>query len=248
MTKTAIVSDIHGNLEALTAVVQDLHQREVQRIICLGDVIGYGPNPKECLDICEQFDLCLLGNHDNGALFVPEGFSANAQRAIEWTRQELMSADDPRRDARFAFLNRMPRVHLEEKLMFVHGSPRCPLTEYVFPEDAGNSQRITRLLSFVQHVCFQGHTHIPGVFTHDSRFLSPANLPDGFGLSEQKMMVNVGSVGQPRDEDNRACYVTMDDDWVEFHRVAYDFEKTIEKIYQIPALDKFLGDRLRDGR
>lgn len=248
MTKTAVVSDIHGNLEALNAVLDDIGTKSVDRIFCLGDVIGYGPNPKECLDLCEEFELCLLGNHDNGALFPPEGFSANAERAIEWTRQELLQADDDRRDLRFAFLNRMPRVHMEGTLMFVHGSPRCPLTEYVFPEDVNNSNRIVRLLSFVQHVCFQGHTHIPGVFTEDSRFLSPTDLPEGFGLSDAKLMVNVGSVGQPRDGDNRACYLTLEDNWLEFHRVAYDFEATIAKIYQVPALDNFLGDRLRDGK
>ncbi len=133
-------------------------------------------------------------------------------------------------------------------MMFVHGSPRLPLTEYIFPDDANNSQRIDRLLSFVQHVCFQGHTHIPGVFTHDSRFLTPNHLPEGFGIPDEKIMVNVGSVGQPRDGDPRACYVILEDDWLEFCRVEYDFETTAAKIFEIPALDNFLGERLRDGK
>lgn len=248
MTKTAILSDIHGNLEALLAVIDSIQKQQVDRVICLGDVIGYGPNPKECLDLCQQFDLCLLGNHDNGALFPPEGFSANAERAIEWTRLQLVIAEDDARDQRFAFLNQMPRVHLDKDRMFVHGSPRLPLTEYVFPEDANNSQRIERLLSFVQHVCFQGHTHIPGVFTHDSRFLTPRNLPEGFGIPQEKIMVNVGSVGQPRDGDPRACYVILEDDWLEFFRVEYDFETTAAKIFEIPSLDNFLGERLREGK
>lgn len=248
MTKTAILSDIHGNLEALTAVLDDIEQRKVDRIFCLGDVIGYGPNPKECLDLSQHFDLCLLGNHDNGALFPPEGFSANAERAIEWTRMQLLIAEDEQRDRRFEFLNRMPRVHLEGDQMFVHGSPRLPLSEYVFPEDANNCQRIDRLLSFVQHICFQGHTHIPGVFTSDARFLTPAHFPDGLGIPDKKLMVNVGSVGQPRDNDPRACYVILNDEWLEFCRVPYDFEVTIAKITQIPSLDNFLGERLREGK
>lgn len=248
MTKTAILSDIHGNLEALLAVLKSIEQQKVDRIYCLGDVIGYGPNPKECLDLCQQFDLCLLGNHDNGALFPPEGFSANAERAIEWTRVQLTIAEDARRDERFEFLNRMPRTHIEKDRMFVHGSPRLPLSEYVFPEDVNNGQRIDRLLSFVQHVCFQGHTHIPGVFTSDARFLAPRDLPEGFGIPDEKIMVNVGSVGQPRDGDPRACFVLLEDDWLEFCRVEYDFETTFCKIREIPSLDNFLGERLREGR
>jgi len=133
--------------------------------------------------------------------------------------------------------------------MFVHGSPRCPLSEYVFPEDVNNLNRVTRLFSFVQQYCFQGHTHIPGVFTEDGRFLSPSDLPDGVRLpADEKLMVNVGSVGQPRDSDPRACYVTVEDDWLRFHRVTYDPTATIEKIYSIHALDNFLGDRLKEGR
>lgn len=249
MTKTAIVSDIHGNLEALQAVLADIDQQEVDRIVCLGDVIGYGPNPKECLDHSEAFDFCLLGNHDNGALFEPEGFSAGAHRAIQWTRQELSDDQTEDRERRFDFLKQLPRVVMEDRMMFVHGSPRCPLSEYIFPEDVNNLNRVSRLFSFVQQYCFQGHTHIPGIFTEDGRFLAPSDLPDGVRLpADEKLMVNVGSVGQPRDNDPRACYVTIQDDWLRFHRVSYDPTETIEKIYGIHALDNFLGDRLKEGR
>ena len=95
---------------------------------------------------------------------------------------------------------------------------------------------------------FQGHTHVPGVFTENFHFFSPEEIDNEYRLGEEKVMINVGSVGQPRDGDPRACYVILEDDVVRFRRVEYPFEQTIAKIYDIPDLDNFLGDRLRDGR
>src|SRR5690606_35709898 len=129
-----------------------------------------------------------------------------------------------------------------------HGSPRNPLNEYVFPEDIYNTKKLKKLFSLVDHVSFQGHTHVPGVFTEDLRFYHPGDIGERFTLGERKAMVNVGSVGQPRDSDPRSCYVILTDESVEFRRVVYPFEKTAEKIYAIPELDNFLGDRLKDGR
>jgi len=122
------------------------------------------------------------------------------------------------------------------------------LSEYVFPEDVYNQRKITSILSVVEHYCFQGHTHVPGVFTEDLNFYAPDEIESHYRLSESKVMVNVGSVGQPRDGDNRACYVVLQDDVVYFRRVEYPFEETSNKIYKIPELDNFLGDRLKDGR
>ncbi|MEZ6126509.1 MAG: metallophosphoesterase family protein [Planctomycetaceae bacterium] len=95
---------------------------------------------------------------------------------------------------------------------------------------------------------FQGHTHIPGVFTESLEFLDPVDLDFRYELGEQKVMINVGSVGQPRNNDPRSSYVTVDGSSVQFHRVNYDIDKTAQKIYDIPELDNFLGDRLREGR
>jgi predicted phosphodiesterase len=247
--KRAIVSDIHGNLEALEAVLADIHDQGVDEIYCLGDVIGYGPNPRECIDIARTFTFCLLGNHDQGALFDPEGFSSGAEKAIFWTRQQLeCSGEDEQNLARWDFLCDLPRTKIESPFLFVHGSPRNPLNEYVFPEDIFNSRKIDKLFSLVERYCFQGHTHVPGVFTQDARFLAPPDLDHRFELSDEKVMINVGSVGQPRDNDPRSCYVLLRDRTVEFRRVEYPIERTIEKIYAIPELDRFLGDRLRQGR
>ncbi len=245
--KIAIISDVHGNLEALTSVLADIAAQEVSKIFCLGDVIGYGPNPRECIDRCREFDVCLLGNHDNGALFDPDGFSRGAEQAIFWTRRQLEDKQQDGCQDRWDFLARLPRTYRDGPKMFVHGSARNPLEEYVFPEDIYNQRKIERIFGFIQQYCFQGHTHVPGVFTENCRFYSPSELSNHYSLNDQKLMINVGSVGQPRDNDPRSCYVIMEENEIEFRRVEYSFETTRDKIFNIPELDNFLGERLSIG-
>lgn len=248
--KRALISDIHGNLEALEAVLADIAAQGVQETYCLGDIIGYGPNPRECIDLVMKFPVCILGNHDQGALFDPEGFNAAAERSIFWTREQLESLKgDPEANAeRWDFLGELPRSRREGKFLFVHGSPRNPLSEYVFPEDIYNQRKMDSLFGLVEGYSFQGHTHVPGVFTEDRNFYSPEDMGYRYRLSGTKAMVNVGSVGQPRDGDPRSCYVILTDEEIEFRRVEYPIEKTVAKIYAIHELDNFLGDRLRDGK
>lgn len=247
--KRALISDIHSNLEALNAVLADIRAQGIKEVFCLGDIVGYGPNPRECIDLVMDCRVCLLGNHDQGALFDPEGFNTGAERAIFWTREQLeqggASSDGHRR---WDFLGELPRTYQDGPLLFVHGSARNPLNEYIFPEDIYNRRKMEKIFALIPRQSFQGHTHVPGVFTEDLRFFSPEEIDYQVRLTEQKAMVNVGSVGQPRDGDPRACYVVLEDDLVRFRRVEYPFEETIRKIYDIPELDNFLGDRLRDGR
>ena len=252
MTRTAIVSDIHGNLIALESVLQDIESQHVDRIVCLGDVVGYGPKPCDCLDRAIDFDVCVLGNHDSSALFDPEGFNAAAEQAIFWTRGQLESDEDGPEASRkrMEFLCGLPRTVREGELLFVHGSPRGPTNEYVFPEDTQNVKKMEKLFSLVPRLCFQGHTHVPGIFTSDLRFVRPSETGTGYGVGgpQQRMMINVGSVGQPRDGDPRSCYVIYDGECIEFRRVEYDVEQTVQAIEAEPELDNFLGYRLRDGR
>jgi predicted phosphodiesterase len=256
--KRAIISDIHGNLDALGAVMSDIRQQGADEVYCLGDIVGYGPNPCECIQVAVQLDTCILGNHDLGALFDPEGFSSNAEQAIFWTRRQLEAPlnpedpDDPvsraRQVAQWNFLCELPRTVREDPYLFVHGSARNPLHEYVFPEDVFNKQKLDRIFSFIPQYCFQGHTHVPGIFTAAGTFLRPDELESGYRLGAQKIMVNVGSVGQPRDGDPRACYVLLDEDTIRFRRIEYPVEKVVAKIHAIDDLDNFLGDRLLEGR
>jgi diadenosine tetraphosphatase ApaH/serine/threonine PP2A family protein phosphatase len=250
----AILSDIHGNLEALRAVLADAGQHHVEAVYCLGDVVGYGPNPSECLDLAADFRVTILGNHDQGAMFDPVGFSGPAERAIFWTRGELESSPDTRatRERRWEFLAERPRSHRENGCLFVHGSARNPLNEYVFPEDIYHQRKMMRIFSLVERYCFQGHTHVPGVFVEQAEdafeFHAPEDIDFRYRFGRRKALCNVGSVGQPRDGDWRACYVLLEDDTIRFRRVEYDVETTVRKIHAVPELDRFLGDRLREGR
>jgi predicted phosphodiesterase len=247
----AIISDIHSNLEALQAVLKDIDQQGIKDIYCLGDVIGYGPNPRECIDlVMENCQMVLLGNHDQGALFDPDGFNRSAEMAIFWTRSQLELPSDPRpiRERRWEFLAERPRSHREEMHLFVHGSARNPLNEYVFPEDIYNQRKMERIFALVDRYCFQGHTHVPGIFTENLQFHTPEDTNFCYKLDGRKTLCNVGSVGQPRDLDPRACYILLEEDTIHFRRVEYDIAITKKKIYSIPELENFLGDRLDEGR
>ena len=245
----ALISDIHSNLEALQAVLQDIGKHHVQEIYCLGDIVGYGPNPRECVDLVMKCKVVLLGNHDQGAMFDPEGFNPSAERAIFWTRSQLEAAGENRsqRERRWEFLAELPRTYRENSYLFVHGSARNPLNEYVFPEDIYNQRKMERIFALVERYCFQGHTHLPGIFTENFQFHSPEEVDYLYHLDGRKTLCNVGSVGQPRDGDWRACYVLFENDTIRYRRVEYDIDTTVKKIYAIPDLENFLGDRLRDG-
>lgn len=251
----AIISDIHSNYEALVAVLEDIDKHKVTEIYCLGDVVGYGPNPRECVDLVRRCKIVLLGNHDQGAMFDPEGFNPPAERAIFWTRSQLETSSEARnvREARWEYLAERPRTFRENGMLFVHGSARNPLNEYVFPEDIYNHRKMERIFSLVERYCFQGHTHVPGVFIEQLpddvyQFHSPEEIEFVHKLDTRKTLCNVGSVGQPRDGDWRACYVLLEDETIRYQRVEYDVDATIRKIYAIPELENFLGDRLREGR
>ena len=254
--KRAIISDIHGNYEALSAVVATIEELKVDEIICLGDIIGYGPDPIKCLDtVIEKCQLTILGNHDQAAIFDPEGFNPVAMKAIFWTREQLEKDDGDvvQADRRWDFLGELPRRHDLGEFLFVHGSTRAPTNEYVFPETVYEKELLSMLMSRFEKVCFQGHTHIPGVFTEAGAFISPDEHDHFFKLDDSKCMINVGSVGQPRDGSPQSCFVVLDDDddgetTVRFHRVEYDCEATRQKIYAIPELENMLGDRLLTGR
>jgi predicted phosphodiesterase len=248
--KKAIISDIHGNLEALEAVLADIKGLGITEIFCLGDVVGYGPNPRECIDLVMECKLVLLGNHDQGAMFDPDGFNQSAERAIFWTRAQLESVNEPRpqREKRWEFLAERPRSHRENGYLFVHGSARNPLNEYVFPEDIYNQRKMERIFALVEKYCFQGHTHVPGIFTENMQFFSPEDIDHTYKLDGRKTLCNVGSVGQPRDGNRKACYILLEADTITYRRVDYDWTKTRDKIYAIPDLDNFLGDRLGEGK
>ena len=254
----AIISDIHANLEALMAVLGDIAAQEISDIICLGDIVGYGPDPCECAEVVRaRSRVALCGNHDAAVAGVAFGFNRYAREAIDWTRRQLkpgLFALPSTRD-RWEFLTNLPHRHEESGVLYVHGSPRDPVMEYIEEGDTvdlgfGPSDKIVKIFEVLPGPCFVGHTHRPGIITADYQWINPDDLPGECFRAEagRKAIINVGSVGQPRDEDRRACYVVFDGEKVCYRRVEYDYNRTREKMLRIPELDSRLGDRLEEGR
>lgn len=249
----AFVSDIHSNTEALEAVLAEVARLGAQRVLCLGDVIGYGPEPRETLlrviDVCE---LSLLGNHEHACMHQAPDFNPKARQAIDWTREQLNRRDRPRAEnfALWQYLDGMQKEYREGEMLLVHGSPRDPIKEYVVPRDAEDTAKMSGCFGLFgeARVCFVGHSHVPGVYPEAGGFVSPAEVPDGWDIRTDRAIVNIGSVGQPRDGDTRASFVTLADGIVRFHRVAYDHEATAAKIRAVPELPDYLADRLAQGR
>lgn len=233
MTSTiAIISDIHANLEALTAVLSDIATCSVETIYCLGDVVGYGPNPRECVDIAMTFGVCLMGNHDKLAL-EGEPDRQEARRLVQWTRRQLGIATGGTNDAdrRRDFLRWMPLTYQEQGTFYVHGSPRDPLNEYVFPEYIFDHRKTKSIFDLLDGYCFIGHTHLPGIITPECEFFAPDQIGGKWQVRPGiKLLCNVGSVGQPRDDGNRACYCLFDGNRIQFRRVEYDVATTSRKL------------------
>ena len=206
----AIISDIHANLEALTAVLADIDARKIEKIICLGDVVGYGPNPLECMDlVIERCEWSLMGNHDFAIFFEPANFNPAAENASFWTRSQFDSdADVRRRNQRWRFLGSMPTRMANDAFVCFHGSPRKPINEYVFAADIYSAPaKMAAIFDRIPRLCFVGHTHVPGVFVPDPDFYSPEELDNKYKITDERAMINVGSVGQPRDRNPNASYV-----------------------------------------
>ncbi len=248
----AILSDIHGNQEALKAVLAHVKKRGIKNIYCLGDVIGYGPNPRECLDMARSFKGCIRGNHEEAVLYSAEDFNLQARKALDWTRDQLNSDRFSREENRMCwdYIAGLPDIIRTDEFQLVHGSPRDRVHEYVISDDVYDREKMAALFELVDRpVCFIGHSHLPGVFLENPRFLSPDELGNGFSLTEgNRAIVNVGSVGQPRDGDPRASYVTVEDQVINFHRVEYDIDQTFGKIVGTGILPLFLASRLKEGK
>ncbi|MDP7034126.1 MAG: metallophosphoesterase family protein [Planctomycetota bacterium] len=255
------MSDVHANIEAFERLVIDLDERGIEKILCLGDVIGYGPNPVECLDLAlsliasGRLQVILLGNHEEAVLSGPFGFNPIAKEAVDWTRAQLKPRWNSltRTKSRWEALRNFPLTYCEDGVLFVHGSPRDPTMEYILRSDTEDlfgevPEKISKIFGLFESLCFVGHTHDPGVITEESQFLRPSDFGMVFEVAPgARYVVNVGSVGQPRDRDNRSCYATYDGVRLEYHRLEYDYGKTVEKIRRIPELDNRNAERLELG-
>ena len=250
MKRTAIVSDIHSNIEALEAVLDDIHEHECEEIVCLGDLLGYGPSPRQVLKIAmDLFEFTLMGNHEEGILYQPVGFNWKAEASAWWTKDQLKSPHYPAHENRkyWGYLEQMPRFATHGDVLYVHASPIDPTREYVMPEACYNPEFMTAIFKKIKRVAFGGHTHLPGIFFENRPFLQQNRIEGPYPVVKGKFFVNVGSVGQPRDGDTRSCYVIFDGKTVLFRRVEYNYKKTARKIRRIKRLPNALGMRLALG-
>lgn len=280
----ALISDIHANFEALCAVISDIEAHDVVTIICLGDIVGYGPDPEKCVDlVMQEAHLSIMGNHDFALLNVPFGFNPIAAEVIRKT-QEIMRPGPERENfpydsacqhyyvcsiqkemprclimehsktARWDFLQKLNDKIAEEKVLYVHGSPLDPTFEYVFPpvfEKAWDPQRIEELFLYVNHLCFCGHTHIPCAIASNLTCIYPQECDYKLVLDvNKKYIINPGSVGQPRDRDNRASYLLYDEknNKVEWRRLEYDIRSVVDKSDTMCGKGNWCGARLWEGK
>lgn len=224
-----IISDIHANLAALEQVLEDA-QGEFDKIWCLGDLVGYGPNPNECVERVRDYDLlCLSGNHDwavLGKLDIND-FNREARQAIRWTQKTI--TEETR-----SFLDGLPVMLEQPPFTLAHASPRQPIWEYVLdPATAA-----VNFAHFATPYCLVGHSHTPLVFEHIDDMRAQAYMPvygQPLPLGPGRYILNPGSVGQPRDSDPRAAYALLDLETMvwEFRRVAYPVAETQAQMRQI---------------
>ncbi len=248
----AVISDIHGNKEALEAVLRAISSQGVDEIWCLGDIIGYGPDPKDCIDLVERnCSLLLMGNHDWAVLHSPVGFNSIATRMIYKTKEWLQIHEDSteRERQRRELLSSMAQRCLQQEHLLVHASPRSELSEYILPADVKyDPNKLHDIFGMIDRPCLVGHTHIPCCISEGLELIIPEGTGFAVEVNQQKMVVNTGSVGQPRDGDNRSCYVTLEDGLVRYHRVPYPFGKTVDKLTALGEEYEVLAYRLSIGR
>lgn len=249
--RIAIFSDIHSNLEALTKFHEDVKQQSVDKMICLGDVIGYGANPNECCEIVQELaEVSLLGNHDTATLGLmsTEYYYESAQLAIDWTRTEL-SGRNMEWLAGCPYSTTVP----DADAGFFHGAPFLPSNfYYVITNQHAQTLGSQDFFEKLRNVTFIGHAHMTRMFEFSgdrSIEFHGEKLPMGADDRKTKFVINVGSVGQPRDRDPRGCYVVFDseDRSVEFRRFEYDIKAAANKIMATP-LDPEFAKRLFEGR
>ena len=251
--KIAVISDIHANLPALNAVMKDIRAQKIKKIYCLGDLVGYGPNPREVVDIAMlRFEFTLRGNHDEAVTYkLPRHFNPVAAKSVFWSREKLKPHGrvSPQSFRRWSFLKKKLKDVVQiDDFMFAHGTPK---SFYDYIDSIKAAKKVLAVLPVDVTTLFVGHSHIPVVFVETEQGIRILNYdtPKLPKLREHRMIVNVGSVGQPRDGDVRACYVVIDDETNEFYyrRVEYDVEETVRLIYARAGLPKDNAHRLRGG-
>lgn len=237
-----VISDIHANLTAFQAVL-DHSGNNWEKIWCLGDIIGYGPDPNQCVELLRQFPhITLVGNHDHASIgrLDISTFNNDAKTAVQWTQSVLN--DDNR-----AFLEAQEPMQIEEGITLAHGSPRNPIWEYI----TDSFIAWENFDHYETKHCLVGHTHYPVVFEHDDELgsrLIEADFENPVQLSEKRTIINPGSVGQPRNSDPRAGYALLDLETMTWQhkRIEYDIESVQDRMREANLPDRLIA-RLQHG-
>jgi predicted phosphodiesterase len=240
----AVIADIHSNLAALTAVLDDIEQKGgVDEIWCLGDIVGYGPDPHQCIELLRHYKhICVAGNHDWAAIGKVDTnyFNQMAIAAIKWTSEQLTISDR-------LYLENLPQTIDKGDIILVHGSPTEPLWEYVI--SIGIAER--NFAHFESQFCLVGHSHVPEAFKLQDGACQHIHFSEGIGmvLGKSRMIINPGAVGQPRDGNAQASYAIYDTEgrMMRLHRVSYDIKSTQDKMMQA-GLPVQLVSRLEAGK
>jgi predicted phosphodiesterase len=238
-----ILSDVHSNLEALDAVIKAYQKEGIDKYICVGDIVGYAANPIECIEkIKSQSPITVAGNHDwaSVSLLSIDYFNPAARQAILWTKHNLDAG------SRY-FLESLKLIYENEDLVLVHGTLDAP-QDFNYMIDIGSAQETLRI--FKGNICFVGHTHICGIFIEDKNGRIHYEEEEHIVVEdENKYIINVGSVGQPRDGNPKAAYCIYDTEKKEINikRVDYNVEAARKKVIEA-GLARFLGDRLLVGQ
>ncbi len=250
MSAFAIVSDVHSNLEALEAVLQRIDALGVAEVVCLGDIVGYGADPGPVAALVQQrCKWTIQGNHDWGLFHELADFNPLAREALYLSRRRLAPRwYSPRRRALWRFLQALPQHMEDHGYLFFHGSPRDPVMEYVLRSDGFlEPEKLRSIFAAIDRPTFVGHTHWPGVHGADFKFRQAVEGANVFDLGSEPCIVNVGSVGQPRDGDPRAAFAVVDRGRVEIHRVSYNVRAAQAKILAA-GLHPALAERLALGK
>jgi diadenosine tetraphosphatase ApaH/serine/threonine PP2A family protein phosphatase len=235
---------VHANLEALSAVVDDATRRGVEQIVSIGDIVGFGPDPVGCVDLIrERCGIALRGCHDQALLEGASHLPQVTRDGLNWAREALG-------EERLAWIESLGIQYEAGGIVFCHASPREPVSEYLFPEDVRRDQRkLVRAFEKTSKVVFVGHTHIPGVFQENPiRWTAASQLENYFHYKRgDKVIVNVGSVGQPRDGNPQACYLEVNKNEMYWRRIDYDVKQVVAKIQSNSRLTASTAQRLLRG-
>ena len=241
--RSAIISDIHSNLSALKAVLDRISQENCDQIMCLGDIVGYGPYPNECIELVKQHcSICIMGNHDHAVLgeTSTESFNIYAKMSIDWTIAELPSTGKD-------YLKNLPFTAVQDNILYVHATPCEPESwNYLL----STYDALDNLKCFDQQICFVGHSHVPVIFEQQA----PGNCKILHGNSatlstKNRYVINVGSVGQPRDGNPHAAFGLYDSEKNEYELLRQEYKVTeTQRAMMDRDLPYFLVDRLSRGQ